>query len=293
MMKRKDAVVFMLFGQSNAVGHILPMREEDKILQPLKNVFGLSRTLNQSFDIQELQWTGYTSFDMNLAESQDNNYSIANCLAKLWQDQVDAGVDLPDLHIVHIAIGGQGITEKFMWYPDREKKLIPGPLGTVDISLYPLALHVLSLLDDSFSKLGKSYEIMGMHWIGSEEDVSLTLEYLHKVLDDLYLRMIRQMREAAGQNFPIVLHALEYPDKTMECDPSGNYLKNMYYVNATYRLMSRICEDVSIFDYRQIPFYDPHVRGNGLYLDADMVHHTEKTNRWVSQWILTQYKKER
>lgn len=133
-MKCTDAVVFMLFGQSNAVGHILPMRQEDKILKPLKNVFGLSRTWNQSFDNQELHWTGYTSFDMNLGESQDDTYSIANCLAKIWQDSIDAGAVLPDLHIIHIAIGAQGITEEFMWYPDREKKLIPGPLGTVDIS---------------------------------------------------------------------------------------------------------------------------------------------------------------
>ena len=172
-MKKTDAAVFMLFGQSNAVGHILPMRQEDTIRRPLKNVFGLSRTLNQSFDIKELQWTGYTSHDMNLAETQDDTYSIANCLAQLWQERVDAGEDLPDLHIVHIAIGAQGITEKFMWYPDREKKMIPGSLGTVDISMYPFALHILSLLKDSFAKLGKTYEIMGMHWLGGAEDMNL------------------------------------------------------------------------------------------------------------------------
>ena len=156
MNKKTDATVFILLGQSNAVGHALPMREEDKITVPMKNVFGLSRTLNQSFDNPELHWTGYTSFDMNLAESQDDNYSIANCLAQIWQDAVDAGADLPDLHIIQIAIGAEGITDKYMWYPDREKKLIPGPLGTVDISMYPFSLHILSLLRDSFEKLGKS-----------------------------------------------------------------------------------------------------------------------------------------
>ena len=29
-MKHTDAAVFLLFGQSNAVGHNLPMRQEDK-----------------------------------------------------------------------------------------------------------------------------------------------------------------------------------------------------------------------------------------------------------------------
>ena len=290
-MKKTDAAVFMLFGQSNAVGHILPMRQEDTIRRPLKNVFGLSRTLNQSFDIKELQWTGYTSHDMNLAETQDDTYSIANCLAQLWQERVDAGEDLPDLHIVHIAIGAQGITEKFMWYPDREKKMIPGSLGTVDISMYPFALHILSLLKDSFAKLGKTYEIMGMHWLGGAEDMTIPVEDLNRVLDGLYLRLFRQMREAAGQNFTVILYKLEYPDRAMDMDPSGNYLKQMYFVNGTFELLSRTCECVSVFDNRMIPFYDPYVRGNGLYQNVDVVHHTEQTNRWITQWILSEYRK--
>ena len=290
-MKKKDAAVFLLFGQSNAVGHILPMEEDDKILQPMKNVFGLSRTLNQSFDIQELRWTGYTSHGMNLAETQDDTYSVANCLAQLWQGLVDGGMDLPDLHIIQIAIGAQGITEQFMWYPDREKKMIPGELGTVDISMYPFALHILSLLDDSFAKLGKTYEVMGMHWLGGAEEMVVPLETLSKNLDALYLRMFREMRECAGCDFPVILYKLEYPDRAMDIDPSGNYLKQMYFINATFEFLSRSCENVQVFDNRWIPFYDPHVRGNGLYQTVDVVHHTEQTNRWIAQWILTEYQK--
>ena len=82
----KKIAVFMLFGQSNAVGHAMPMDEKDYINVPLKNVFGLNRDPNQSYDITELKFTGYTSFGMNLAETQDNTYSVANCLAKNWQN---------------------------------------------------------------------------------------------------------------------------------------------------------------------------------------------------------------
>ena len=289
MTKKTDAAVFLLFGQSNAVGHILPMREEDYILQPLKNVFGLSRALNQSFDVESLRWTGYTSHDMNLAETQDHTYSIANCLARLWQDQIDGGTELPDLHIVHIAIGAQGITEQFMWYPDREKKLIPGVLGTVDISMYPFALRILSKLEESFRNLGKTYEIMGMHWLGGAEEMTVPIEVLSQVLDELYQRMFRDMREAAGREFPIVLYKLEYPDRAMDLDKTGNFLKQMYFINATFEFLSRSCDGVSVFDNRQIPFYDPHVRGNGLYQDVDVVHHTERTNRWIANWILEDF----
>ena len=55
------AAVFVLLGQSNAVGHKVPMDEKDQIREPLKNVFGLKREDNQSFTNEELCWSGYTS----------------------------------------------------------------------------------------------------------------------------------------------------------------------------------------------------------------------------------------
>ena len=64
--------VFILLGQSNAVGHGIPMEEKDRITTPLKNVFGLHRRENQRFDLQKLIWSGYESGGMNLAEEQDH-----------------------------------------------------------------------------------------------------------------------------------------------------------------------------------------------------------------------------
>ena len=154
-MHSKKAAVFILLGQSNAVGHGVPMREEDKILTPMQNVFGLSRDDNQRLDLDQLAWSGYVSYGMNLAEEQDNTYSVANCLAASWQKHIDSGnaLGLPDLYIVQIAIGAQGVTDGYMWHPDREKKLVPGKLGTVDISLFPFCEHIFGLLDDSFVKM--------------------------------------------------------------------------------------------------------------------------------------------
>ena len=93
------AAVFILLGQSNAVGHKVPMETKDKICEPLKNVFGLKREDNQSFTNNELYWSGYTSDGMNLGEEQDHTYSVANCLAGLWQDEINSGnkSNLPDL----------------------------------------------------------------------------------------------------------------------------------------------------------------------------------------------------
>ena len=188
-MKNK-AAVFILLGQSNAVGHGVPMKECDKITTPLLNVFGLNREPNQSFETKELIWSGYTSHGTNLAEEQDNTYSVVNCLAARWQALADAGKDIPDLHIVQIAIGAEGVTAGYKWHPDRAPVLIPGKLGKVDISLFPFSMHVFSMLDESLKKLGKDYEIIGIHWRGGENDVTATKEVLSETLFDIYSKKI-------------------------------------------------------------------------------------------------------
>ena len=91
------------------------MAEEDIISVPLKNVYGLSCEKNQSFDNDKLYWDNYVSAGMNLGEAQDNTYSVANCLASVWQKHIDGGNErgLGDLYIVHIAIGAQGVTDGY------------------------------------------------------------------------------------------------------------------------------------------------------------------------------------
>ena len=109
MHQNQKAAVFIMLGQSNAVGHDLPMCREDYITAPLTDVFGLHRAENQSFDVTHLTWRGYESGGMNLAEEQDHTYSVPNCLARQWQDAIDNGQPLPSLYILHIAIGAEGV----------------------------------------------------------------------------------------------------------------------------------------------------------------------------------------
>ncbi|MBE6883819.1 MAG: hypothetical protein E7487_04375 [Ruminococcaceae bacterium] len=287
---QKKAAVFLLMGQSNAVGHGIPMEEKDKITVPMRNVFGLSRELNQSFDNEELNWSGYISAGMNLAEEQDDTYSVANCLAQLWQDEMDAGNphDLPDLHIVHIAIGAQGITEKFMWFPEREKKLIPGKLGTVDISLYPFTLRILALLDDSFKKLGKEPEYIGLHWRGGEEDTTLPLEELESKLEGLYRRIFDGFCSVLGRRIPIVLHRYAYEKKKMIKYPSGEGVVNLRFANSVFDRLAERYDNISQFDVRKAPHYNPQLENDGLFME-DLVHYSPKTNRWVADEILMDY----
>lgn len=287
-MKNK-AAVFILLGQSNAVGHGVPMKECDIISKPLKNVFGLNREPNQSFDTKELIWSAYTSAGTNLAEEQDNTYSIVNCLAARWQRLVDSGEDLPDLHIIQIAIGAEGVTEGYKWHPDREPVLIPGKLGKVDISLFPFSMHVFSLLDDSFKKLGKDYEIIGLHWRGGENDVTATPEALSETLFEVYSRIFGSFCDTLG-NIPIALHKLIAKDRMYNKDPSGEQYKKMLYINSVFERLANENENITVFDPASAPQYVDGVRGNGVFL-SDCVHFTPEVNDWVAECVINDYLK--
>ncbi len=284
------ASVFILLGQSNAVGHGIPMTEEDKIIKPLTNVFGLSRELNQSFDNQSLTWTGYTSGGMNLAEEQDHTYSIANCLAKLWQKAIDTGVKLPDLHIIQIAIGAEGVSERYMWYPKREKKLIPGKLGTVNISLFPYTQHIFSLLDDSFKRINKEYEIIGLHWRGGCNEVTEDIEYLKRDLFNIYQEIFDSFN-ALLNSPPTVIHKIIAKDRMHDMDPTGKAYERMLYINEVFNKLETNYPNISIYDPSTVPQYIPNVRGNGVFIE-DAVHFTPEVNNWIAGNIFNKYRED-
>lgn len=288
-MNKNKAAVFILLGQSNAVGHGVPMEECDIISKPLKNVFGLTRENNQSFDSKKLIWSGYVSAGTNLAEEQDNTYSVANCLAALWQKSIDGGCDLPDLHIVQIAIGAEGVTDGYMWHPEREPKLIPGKLGKVDISLFPFSMHVFSLLDESFKEIGKDYEVIGLHWRGGENDVTATKEVLEASLFDIYSNIFGSFCNLLGE-VPIALHKLIARDRMYNKDPSGKQYENMLYINSVFERLASENEHISVFDPSKAPQFVDGIRGNGIFL-SDCVHFTPEVNKWVAKCVIDNYLK--
>ena len=277
--------VFILLGQSNATGHASPMTEEDRIKSPLKNVYGLQRSDNQSFDIEKLTWSGYLGAGTNLAETQDDTYSLANCLAKKWQSAIDGGVNLPDLYIIQIAIGAEGVTEKYMWYPEREKKLVPGKLGEVDISMYPFALHIFSLLEKS---LEGEYDVLGIHWRGGEEETDVRLAHLHEVLRGIYDRMFEGFYKALGRKVPIILHKMASETRCREMNVTGEDVEAMHYINETFDNLAKDNENITTFDVKTAPHYDANAYTKGIFL-PDGGHYTPATNMWAAETILKDY----
>ena len=279
-----DAAVFVILGQSNAVGHATPLAQEDLITEPMKNVFGLHRKNNQSFNIKELVWAGYTNEGTNLGEEQDYVYSLSNCLANYWQDHIDAGNEknLPDLYIINISIGAEGVTGNYMWNPNRPEKLIPGKLGEVNISLYPFTQHIFSLVDESFRAKKLDYEFVGVHWRGGENDISSILADPFIDLEGIYTTMLEGFNESLG-NPPIVLHKIVCKDRMQ-----GPKLKIMEDGNVMFDKFAEKYDNITTFDTRNYPEYDPNVLCENLF-QADMIHYTAEVNKWVAQEIFNNY----
>lgn len=282
------AAVFILLGQSNAVGHGVPMKDEDKITTPLKNVFGLSREKNQSFKNTSLKWEGYKSAGMNLAEEQDDTYSVANLLAKHWQSSIDAGNELPDLHIIQIAIGAQGATKGYMWHPEYERVLVPGKLGTVKIALTPYTEHILSLVPQSLEALGKTPEYIGIHWRGSEDDANARWDELKDNCKNTLFEIFSRFQNALKKKVPVILHRRVSEDRSLDFDPSGEGLKKLRYINEIFEKLVEENKEYEMFDVRECPLYIPNVRGNGVFIE-DVVHYTPEANMWVAQKIMDDY----
>ena len=278
-MKKK--ALFVLLGQSNAVGHIVPMAEEDKILVPMKNVFGLHRKDNQKLDLEKVIWSGYTSDGMNLGETQDHTWSLANCLAKYWQKAVDAGKDLPDLYIVQIAIGAHGVAPQFMWHPDREPVLIPGTLSKVNISLYPFTMHILSLVKESLGEFDQAY----VHWRGGEQDMAAVFEDPSIDLQSTYQRMVNDLNKVLGDP-TIVFHKIVAKDRMAE-EPTGTKARIMADINAIFECFTET-GNATIFDPRMYPGFDPNVMGEGIFQE-DNIHFKAEVNQWVAKQIFHGY----
>lgn len=290
----KNVAVFILLGQSNASGHDLPMSPEDIFHRPLKNVFGLSRQLNQSFETAELQWSGYESRNMNLGSPKDDTYSLANCLAFKWQQAIDYGVSLPDLYIVHISIGAQGVTEGYMWNPQYPTILHTAELddGSVDISLFSFTKHIFSLLGSSFNQLDINPIYLGIHWLGGENDFSATSEDLFTSLITIYTELFEGFLSAIGQRIPIYLHTLCCEKRCDICEREhhgsksyGRFLKNLHTINRVFYALAEENDHITVFETERYPQYDASRADKNLFL-SDYVHYRKDVNLWLADVAL-------
>lgn len=293
IFQNNDAPLLIVLGQSNAYGHNTKLPPEERILTPLSNVHGLSRADHLHLHPTEVFWRGYTSFGMNLAmpESQDHTVCLPTLFARQWQQRIDSGEALPDLYIVFIGRGGQGVNEYDqadgeplnMWWPDRPPILEQRPDGSLDLSLFPFTMDILRLVRRSLLEMGKRPVPIGVHWNQWEAEVCTGMRAVRDF--PFQFQRIRQgIRKALRQDYPLFLY---------------QPLSEIYGDPAALREMTRILENlarevgVTLLDLRTSGLWEPHSRDHGIF-QADCVHYTPQAQRWFTaqQWKAEALQKE-
>lgn len=275
---KTDAPLLVVMGQSNAHGHGTKLPQEEQITTPLSGVFGLARTENQAYGLTDVTWSGFCTGGMNLGETQDHTYCLAESFARKWQAAQDSGEELPPLYVVQISIGAQGIArvEKNgcnMWYPEREKCMRIGSLEGVDISLYPLATEILSLTVKNLLSAGKQPRVIGVHWNQWETEVDTGGDSIRDA-ESNYRRFFEGFREAMGMDFPLWLY---YPRSLVYQNPEG-----LAFMQELFTRFAKADERIRMMDPGQAPFFDASRPDQGIFME-DLVHYLPRTHRWFAE----------
>ncbi|MFD5083400.1 RICIN domain-containing protein [Kitasatospora sp. NPDC058406] len=169
-----DAPVLIVLGQSNAGGWVAPITDAADVTQcrSLSHVRGLNRTNNQQAGMTQATWSPYTCSGSNLGEEHNHglNYSVASATALRWERAVKAGAALPDLHVIHLAWGSQGVQgnepTRNKWWPDRN------PADAE--SLFPRAVNTIANGLRALREAGRQPRVVGIHWNQWEAEAANT-----------------------------------------------------------------------------------------------------------------------
>lgn len=220
--KKTDCPVLIVMGQSNAHGHGTRLPKKLEITRGLQNVYGLSREKNQFYHLDNVTWSNYTSCGMNLGEKQDHTWCLATEFARKWQQKADREEQLPDLYVIQISIGAQGVNEHEaimddpdagnrigmemnMWYPDRKIVMDITNPELPNVSLYPLAIAILHLAMKSIREMGKNPVILGLHWNQWEAEAIKGGDAVKSAYTN-YSRLWNGFEEALGMTYPLYLY---------------------------------------------------------------------------------------
>lgn len=279
---KNTAPLLVVMGQSNAHAHATRLSEAEVIHTPLKNVFGLSREYNQSYELSDIVWSGFETRGMNLGETQDDTCCLANLFAAKWQKAIDSGVELPDLYIIQISIGGQGIA-RFevhgwnMWCPFRELKLKPGPFPEADITLYPLATEVLSLAMMNLISAGKRPQVIGLHWNQWETEAETGSRAMNEAeanYENLFWGFFTALGGGKeGKNIPFYLYR----------PLSENYnADRVAKLSEIFDGFTKKYSDCRILDLKNSPLWNDTPKTHGIF-QPDGVHYISEAQRWFAQ----------
>ncbi len=283
--EKNSAPILIVLGQSNAHAHGTRLPDDEIIHTPLKNVHGLSREYNQAYGLSDVVWSGFTTGGMNLGETQDDTCALANLFAKKWQDAIDGGAGLPDLYVIQVSVGAQGVAQfeshnANMWCPFREPKLKPGVLGECDISLYPLTVEILSLAYMNLMTSGKKPQVIGLHWNQWETECYTGSKALNEAkanYENLFWGLFTALgSDKTGKNIPFYLY------RALSENFDAGRLER---INGVFDDFAENLADCRIIDLKETELYTDEDKLHGIFL-PDGIHYSPKAHRYFAecQW---------
>lgn len=267
-----DAAILFIMGQSNAHAHQQALPLEACIHRPMQNVWTLRGADHRTLKVSRIRWSGYTTQDSNLGEQQDDTARLSYFAAKVWQTAIHQGALLPDLYIVQISIGAQGIMNG-MWNMEKEAVFHPGTLENIDISLFPFAKHLLRLVREDINARFQTPAFLGLHWLGSEEDTVFGVARDHTI-QETYLRFFSQLLAAIAFPCPLYLYQLLLRRKET--------VEDLDSINETFRLLCSKLPDTHLVETDHCPLYDEGHPTFGIFA-GDQVHYLSKTQQWFAE----------
>ncbi|MFE2728220.1 discoidin domain-containing protein [Kitasatospora sp. NPDC059327] len=197
-----DAPVLIVLGQSNAEGWGASVQDPADLQQckSFTNVQGLNQTNNRVVGATSAKWSPYSCKGNNLGEEHGTagvpNYNVATATALRWQRAIDKGTKLPDLNVIHIAWGSQGIQQndtiwgKALWWPERDPSDVE--------SLFPLAMNTITNGLRALQDAGKQPRVIGIHWNQWEAEASNGTTVNVGNVQSAFLKVFNPLRAITG-----------------------------------------------------------------------------------------------
>ncbi|MFE2726139.1 RICIN domain-containing protein [Kitasatospora sp. NPDC059327] len=280
-----DAPVLIVLGQSNAGGWAAPIRDATDLTQcqSFSHVKALNRTNNQRAGMTQATWSPYTCSGTNLGEEHNGglNYSVASATALHWERAVTAGTTLPDLNVIHLAWGSQGVQgnepTRNLWWPDRD------PADAA--SLFPRAVNTIANGLRALREAGKQPRIIGIHWNQWEAEAANPATVNAGQVRQALLNVLEPLRTISGTpTTPVFLYR---PRATVYDATRTRYVTEAVTAIAggptphPYRLL----DAANATSATGTPLYQPNAPQNfGIFSDG--VHYTRAVQEWFAdqQW---------
>ncbi|MGV9271145.1 RICIN domain-containing protein [Kitasatospora sp. NPDC003701] len=280
----KDAPVLIVLGQSNAEGWKAPITDAADVAQcqSFSHVKGLSRTNNRAAGATKATWSPYTCSGSNLGAEYGNglNYNVASATALRWE-RAAKGTALPDLNVIHLAWGSQGVQgndlARNLWWPDRNPTDVQ--------SLFPLAVNTIANGLRALQEAGKRPRVIGLHWNQWEAEADNPATAGAGQVRQALLKVLEPLRTITGASTaPVFLYR---PRANVYDATRTRYVTEALTAIAggpaphSYRLL----DPADARSATGTPLYQPADPPNfGIFSDG--VHYTRAVQEWYAeqQW---------